>query len=153
MTQRGAVWLFLLAAPAALAADLPAGLGREILVRACTGCHQAESFAAYRHTREEYRSIVYRMAERGVQASSQELDQIVDYMATHFPKIEDPAKVNVNEASAKEMETRLRLTAKEAEAIVAYRERHGDFHAVGDLYVIYGVDGRKIEAAKDRISF
>jgi competence ComEA-like helix-hairpin-helix protein len=45
------------------------------------------------------------------------------------------------------------LTAKEAEAIVDYRERHGDFHAWGDLLVIYGVDGKKIEAAKERMSF
>jgi len=59
----------------------------------------------------------------------------------------------MNKATSKEMETRLGLTEKEAEAIVSYRERHGDFHAPGDLYVIYGVDGTKIEAAKDRISF
>ena len=64
-----------------------------------------------------------------------------------------PRKINVNHASAKELEQGLDLTAKEAEAIVRYRERHGDFRAIGDLFVIYGVDGRKIEAAKHKISF
>jgi competence protein ComEA len=59
----------------------------------------------------------------------------------------------VNQASAQRIETGLGLTAKEAEAIVQYRDRHGDFRAWGDLLVIYGVDGKKIEAAKDRISF
>ena len=43
----------------------PEGPVREILVRASTGCHAAESFPAYRFTQDEYRSIVYRMAERG----------------------------------------------------------------------------------------
>ncbi len=40
-----------------------------------------------------------------------------------------------------------------AGAIVKYRESHGDFRVWGDLLVIYGVDGRKIEAAKDRMTF
>ena len=146
--------LILLLIPAlAGAADLPAGPGRDLLRRACIGCHKTADFAAYRHTREEYQSIVYRMADRGAQATAKELDEIAAYLAHNFPKVEDPAKINVNKASAKELEDGLQLTAKEAEAIIAYRERHGDFRAVGDLYVIYGVDGRKIQAAKDKIAF
>lgn len=143
----------LLLGASAGAADLPEGPGRDILLRACTGCHKAQEFASYRYTRDEYHSIVYRMAERGAQASDSELDQIAEYLAKNFRKVEDPNKVNVNKATAKEMETRLDLTVKEAEAIIAYRERHGDFRAIGDLYVVYGVDGKKIEAAKDRIGF
>lgn len=144
--------VLLLTSPAS-AAELPGGPGREVLIRACIGCHKAEEFATYRHTKEEYRSIVYRMGDRGAQASAKELDQLADYLAQNFLKVEDPSKVNVNRATAKELETRLELTSKEAEAIVAYRERHGDFRAVGDMYVIYGVDGRKLQAAKDKISF
>ena len=145
--------IVLLLTSGAGAADLPEGPGRELLIRACIGCHKAEEFAGYRHTRDEYRSIVYRMGDRGAPASAKELDQIADYLARNFLKIEDPTKTNVNRATAKEMETRLDLTAKEAAAIVAYRERHGDFRALGDLYLIYGVDGRKLQAAKDKISF
>jgi competence ComEA-like helix-hairpin-helix protein len=141
-----------LVAPAA-AADLPAGAGRELLVRSCIGCHKSDEFAAYRHTRVEYRSIVRRMGDRGAQASAKELDEIADYLAANFPKVEDPSKINVNKASANELEERLELTAKEAAAIVSYRERHGDFRAIGDLFLIYGVDGRKIQAAKDKLSF
>ncbi len=149
--RAGLVGLFLFRLAAA--AGLPAGPGRELLIRACTGCHKAEEFAAYRHTRDEYRAIVDRMSDRGAQATSKELDEIADYLATNFLKVEDPTKLNVNRASAKELEIRLGLTAKEAEAIVAYRDRHGDFRAIGDLFVIYGVDGRKIQAAKEKISF
>ena len=137
----------------ARAADLPAGPGREILLRACTRCHTQESFSEYRHTREEYQTIVYRMGDRGAQATVTELDQIAEYLAKNFPKADDPNTVNVNTASAKEIETRLGLTSKEAEAVVAYRESHGNFHAAGDLFVIYGVDGKKIQAAKERIAF
>jgi len=149
-------WLLFFAAslvPGANAADLPDGPGKDILLRACTGCHKAEEFVYYRHTKEEYQAIVQRMAQRGARASSHELDIIADYLAKNFLKVEDPNKINVNKATAKEIEAGLNLTAKEAEAIVGYRERHGDFHAWGDLLVIYGVDGKKIEAAKERMSF
>ena len=144
-----AFWLV----PPVTAADLPEGPGRDLLVRVCTGCHKLESFASYRFTRDEYHAIVYRMAERGAQATGPELDQIAEYLARNFLKVEDPARLNINKATAEDMEARLGLTAKEAEAVVSYRERHGDFHAVGDLYVIYGVDSAKIQAAKDKISF
>jgi competence protein ComEA len=93
------------------------------------------------------------MSDRGARASTAELDTVAAYLFKNFPKIEDPNKINVNKASAQEIETRLALTTKEAEAIVQYRERHGEYRAWGDLLVIYGVDGKKIEAAKDRISF
>ena len=139
--------------PAAHSADLPEGAGKDILLRACVGCHKVEEFLSYRHTRDEYDAIVQRMAQRGARATSDELPIIADYLARNFPKAEDPNKININKASAKVIETGLNLTAKEAEAIVDYRERHGDFHAWGDLLVIYGVDGRKIEAAKDKIGF
>lgn len=145
--------LFLLFAPAAGAADLPAGTGRDLLLRACTGCHKAEEFAAYRHTKDEYRAIVYRMGDRGAQASAKDLDQIAEYLAKNFAKVEDPTRINVNKAAAKDLESRLALTPKEAQAIVHYREEHGEFRALGDLFVIYGVDGRKIQAAKDKIGF
>ena len=151
-----AAWLPILAASlisGAFAADLPGGAGKDILLRACVGCHKAEDFLSYRHTKEEYQAIVQRMGQRGARASSEELDMVADYLAKNFLKVEDPNKINVNKATAKEIETGLNLTAKEAEAVVRYRERHGDYHAWGDLLVIYGVDGRKIEAAKEKMEF
>ncbi len=48
---------------------------------------------------------------------------------------------------------RLELPLKEAEAIVNDRERRGSFRTWGDLLVIYGVDGAKIEAVRDQRSF
>jgi competence protein ComEA len=134
-------------------ADLPDGQGKEILLRACTNCHKAEEFLSYRHTKQEYQAIVYRMGDRGARATTQELDTVSAYLYKNFPKIEETGKINVNKASAKEIESGLGLTGSEAEAIVKYREGHGDFRVWGDLLVIYGVDGRKIEAVKDRMTF
>jgi competence ComEA-like helix-hairpin-helix protein len=133
--------------------DLPDGKGKDLIVRACVGCHKAEEIAVYRFTRDEYHTIVARMGDRGAQATRAELDVIADYLADHFPKIEDATKINVNKATEQQIADGLALTKEEAEAVVKYRERHGDFHAWGDLLIIYGVDGKKIAAAKDKISF
>lgn len=134
-------------------AALPDGPGKDLIERACVGCHKADEITAYRFTKDEYHAIVQRMAERGAQATPTELNVIADYLFEYFPKVEDTSKINVNKATAQEIAAGLGLTETEAEDVVKYRERHGDYHAWGDLLTIYGVDGRKIEAAKDKMSF
>jgi competence ComEA-like helix-hairpin-helix protein len=144
----------LIAVPALTQADdLPDGKGKDLILKACVGCHKADELTAYRFTKDEYQTIVYRMGDRGAQASRAELDIIAAYMFDHFPKVEDASKINVNKATAEEIATGLGLTKEESELVVKYRERHGDYHAWGDLLIIYGVDGRKIAAAKDKIGF
>jgi competence protein ComEA len=86
-------------------------------------------------------------------ATRDELTTLTDYLATNFPKVDDPTKVNMNKADAKEMAERLGLSAAEAEAIIKYRDRRGNFRTWGDLLVIYGVDGTKIESLQDKMSF
>ena len=137
----------------ARADDLPDGKGKDLILRACVGCHKADELTAYRFTKDEYQTIVYRMGDRGAQASRAELDVIAAYMFEHFPKVEDSTKINVNKATAQQIADGLGLTKEEAEAVVKYRERHGAFRAWGDLLIIYGVDGKKIAAAKDKIGF
>ena len=133
-------------------AEMPEGAGRAVIEQHCAGCHKGAALSGYQKTREDWENVVMRMGQRTA-ASREELATLADYLATHFPKVDDPNRVNVNKADAKEISQRLGLTAQEAEAIVAYRERRGLFHSWGDLLVIYGVDGSKIEAAQDRISF
>jgi competence protein ComEA len=141
-----------LAAFAFSATELPEGEGKHVIEQHCNGCHPGAALASYQKTRDEWEAIVTRMGGRTA-ASREELSTLADYLATNFPKVDDPNKVNVNKAGAKEICDRLSLTMKEAEAIVAYRERRGIFHSWGDLLVIYGVDGTKIEAVQDKISF
>jgi competence ComEA-like helix-hairpin-helix protein len=144
---------FRLLSPLAQGADLPDGEGKQLILRACIGCHKLGEIPAYRFTKDEYHVIAYRMSDRGAQATPHELDIIADYLFEHFPKVEDATKINVNKATAQEIVAGLALTSEEAEAVVKYRQRHGDFHAWGDLLIIYGVDGKKIAAVKDKISF
>jgi competence ComEA-like helix-hairpin-helix protein len=142
----------LLATPAFAENELPEGAGKQIIQQRCAGCHPGAALASYQKTRQDWDAVVARMGQR-TDATKDELDTLTDYLATNFPKVEDPNKVNVNKAPAKEISERLGLTMKEAEAIVDYRDHHGMYHTWGDLLVIYGVDGSKIEAVQDKISF
>jgi len=145
-------FLAIFAAPAWAAGELPEGAGKQIIQQHCSGCHPGSALAGYQKTREEWDATVVRMGPRTA-ATRDELTTLADYLAVSFPKVDDPAKVNMNKAGAKEISERLGLSVTEAEAIIKYRERRGNFRTWGDLLVIYGLDGTKIEALQDRMSF
>jgi competence protein ComEA len=127
---------------------LPKGAGRETLLRVCGACHSAENVAGMAKTREEWGAVVGEMAADGAQGTDDEFNEIVDYLAAHFPKT-----INVNKATAADLATGLELSAKEAETIVHYREEKGSFKSVEDVEKVPGVDAKKIEAKKDRLTF
>jgi competence protein ComEA len=146
-------YLLFLLPLAAQSQTLPDGPGREIILRECTACHQPDHFTKYRHTLEEWQAIVIRMSQRVRSISKEEIDTVQKYLASNYPKLDDATRLNVNKATAEEISDRLGLTLDEAKAVVDYRQRHGTFREWGELLAIYGVDGRKVEAAKDKMSF
>jgi competence protein ComEA len=127
---------------------LPTGPGRETLLRVCGACHSAENVAGMAKTREEWGALVGEMAADGAQGTNDEFNEIVDYLAAHFPKT-----INVNKVTATDLAAGLEITAKEAEAIVHYREEKGSFKSAEDVEKVPGVDAKKIEAKKDRLTF
>ena len=137
--------------PAMMAQEkLPKGPGRDTMLRVCGACHSAENVAGMAKTREEWGALVGEMAADGAQATDEEFNQIVDYLAASFPKT---PKINVNKATAQELAGGLDLSTKEAEAIVHHREEKGDFKSIEDLEKVPGIDAKKIEAKKDRLTF
>ena len=93
------------------------------------------------------------MAQKGVTAPTEQFDAVAAYMAKYFGKQEDTAKLNMNKATADQIVAAIGLTPDEAKALVTYREKHGEYREWGEMLVVYGVDGRKLEAAKDKMSF
>jgi competence ComEA-like helix-hairpin-helix protein len=133
--------------------DLPEGPGKVVILRECTACHAPDHFTKYHHSPEEWQVIVTRMGQRVRSATTAELNAVQQYLSVNFPKTEDSTRLNMNKATAKDIQDRLGLTPKEAQAIVQYRNEHGDFREWGEMLVVYGVDGRKIKAVKDLMSF
>ena len=133
------------------AQDLPEGKGKKLVEDTCGGCHGVDAVMSQKASHEGWESIVGDMVSRGASASDADLKTIIDYLAANFGT--GPAKVNVNKAASKDIETALGLTTKEADAIVKYRTDNGDFKDWTALTKVKDVDAKKLEAKKDRISF
>jgi competence protein ComEA len=127
---------------------LPAGPGRDTMKKVCSGCHSAENVVGMGKTQEEWGKVVGEMVERGAKGTEDEFNDVVDYLAAHFPKM-----VNVNKASTQDFVSSLGFPAEQAEAIVHYREEKGSFKSVEDLEKVPGIDTKRIRAKKDRLEF
>jgi competence protein ComEA len=87
------------------------------------------------------------MVGYGAKVSEADHKAIVNYLTSKFG-VTSAVKVNINTATAEEMASLLRLTPKEADAIVKYRQQHGNFKDWYGLYKVDGVSAIKIEAAR-----
>jgi mono/diheme cytochrome c family protein len=64
---------------------LPAGPGRELTIRVCSQCHSPEDSADEQLDQSGWKSLVDSMASKGADATDEELDEIVQYLAAAFP--------------------------------------------------------------------
>ena len=133
--------------------DFPEDPAKKFVQQICMQCHDPQFLLKQRRTEEDWKKTVTRMSQKGAGGPIENYNVVAAYMAKNFGKEEDTTKVNVNKASVDELVAKVGLTKDEAAAVIGYRERNGSFHEWGDMLVIYGVDGRKIEAAKDKMTF
>ena len=135
--------------PAQVQTQLPEGEGKALVQRVCTKCHGPTEIANARFSRERWNSTVDDMVSRGAAATDEELDKIVEYLSTNLGR----TKIGVNKATAKELAAALGLSAGDAEAIVGYREKNGNFKEWDELKKVPSIDMKKMEANKDRIEY
>jgi competence protein ComEA len=153
-SMRSATLLLVLLTSQAAAAQvpLPEGAGKDQMVKVCGLCHEPQRAASIRLTRDGWEATIGDMIARGAKATDEEFQAILDYLSTHFlGEAERP--LNVNTATAIDLESVLLLLRKEAAALIAYREKNGLFKSVEDLKKVPGIDVKKIEAQKDRLYF
>jgi competence ComEA-like helix-hairpin-helix protein len=143
----------LVVSPAFAQKDFPDGPAKEYVNKICLQCHPPAQLLSQRRTEADWKKTIARMATKGVAAPAEQFDAVAAYMAKNFGKEEDVSKLNINKAKAEEMVSTLGLTPEEAKAVIGFRDKHGEFREWGDLLVIYGVDGLKVEAAKDKMTF
>lgn len=135
---------------ATMAAMLPEGAARELTVKVCGQCHEPQRAASVRLTREGWGDVVTKMVGLGARASDTELGQITDYLATSF--LGEAAKpINMNTASAVELESVAALLRKEAAIWIAYRNTKGPCKTLDDFKKITGVPFKKIDERRDRL--
>ena len=136
--------------PALAQAALPDAPGRDVTMKLCGNCHGAETVASVRLTPEAWRDTIARMVAAGAQGTAQELETVFQYLSTQFP-VEGEKPLNLNIATAVELESVVGLLRREAAALIAHREKNGPCKKVEDLKNVAGLDYKKIEARKARL--
>jgi DNA uptake protein ComE-like DNA-binding protein len=135
----------------ALAQDpLPEAPGKAEVVNVCSKCHEPVRVASLRLTREGWEEVVAKMRTLGAKASDDEFKLITDYLSENF-KGEAPKPLNMNSATAIDLESVAGLLRKEAAAWIDYRAKHGSCTSLDDFKKVPGVPFKKIDERRDRL--
>jgi competence protein ComEA len=128
--------------------ELPAGEGKDTLIRVCSNCHSPDNVIANGQDREGWENTITKMAGFGAVGTDDDFTAILDYLVKNFP-----STINVNKATAAQLESGLGLSTAESEAVVQYREKNGDFKSIDDLKKVPDLDAKKLDAKKARLSY
>lgn len=131
--------------------QLPEGPGKQTVVRVCGKCHSPTNVIANGQNQQGWEDTITKMAGLGANASDEEFTAILDYLVKNFPQV--TSKVNMNTASAADIEKQLGFSSKEAEAIVAYRTKNGNFKAIEDIEKVPQINAMDVAARRNRMSF
>lgn len=134
------------------AQQLPEGPGKAEMEKICKGCHEMARSVSPRLDRDGWNEKMTKMVAFGMKSTEQEYQAVLDYLVRNFPAGEVP-KINVNKATAIQLESALSLKRSQAAAVIAHRTRNGDFKSIDDLKKVPLIDPAKIDAKKDRIVF
>lgn len=128
--------------------SLPDAKGKETVDKVCSVCHPSTDVSRFRKSKDEWQAVIDDMLTKGADASDADLDTIVNYLTKCFGPM-----VNINTASADDIGKQLGLSAKDAQAIVDYRQNKGNFKELADLKSVPGLDYASIEPLRYRIAF
>jgi len=144
--MRFITWLILSFSLAAQ--ELPPGEERETFVKMCSNCHAIARVTKVKFAKKFWASVVDDMVSRGAEGTEEETSAVISYLARHFGK-----PVNVNAATAKELQDGLSFRAAEAEALVQYRTANGAVKSYEDLVKVPGLNAKLLEEQKKNLLF
>ncbi len=131
---------------------LPDGPGHDETEKLCKQCHEVARSISLRQDRNGWQTTMGKMTAFGMKATDGEYALVLDFLSKHYGA-EDVARVKVNEASAIELESGLSLKRSQARAVVAWRDKNGNFKSLDDLKKVPGLDAAALDAKKERIAF
>lgn len=135
-----------------LFAQLPDGPGKDETMRLCKTCHEVARSVSPRQDRNGWSATMNKMVAFGMRPTDTEYAIVLEYLSSHYPA-EAVQKVNVNKATAIELESGLSLKRSQANAVIKYRGQNGEFKTLDDLKKVPVLDASKIEEKKERITF
>jgi competence protein ComEA len=115
--------------------------------RVCSTCHDAQRILSNRRTKDQWGEVIDKMVERGAQGTDDDFAAVQDYLVSHY------GRVNVNRGTAKDLSAVLKISDKDADAIVAFRTANGPFTDFDALAKVPGLDIEALKQNRDAISF
>jgi competence ComEA-like helix-hairpin-helix protein len=128
--------------------DLPEGKGKDVFVRMCSNCHGLEQVTSTRSSKKQWTYVVDDMVSRGAEGTDEEVNSVIGYLSRNFGK-----PLNINTATAKEIETVLSFPPEQSELLVRYRTEKGAFKTYEDLLKVPGLDAGLLDEQKKNILF
>jgi competence protein ComEA len=130
--------------------QLPDAPGKDALIKVCGTCHEPQRSASVRLTPEGWQEVMTKMVSLGAKGTDDELAQILKYLVEHF-KGDAPRPLNMNSATAIQLESVAGLLRKEAAAWIAHRSKSGPCKSLDDFKKVPGVPFKKIDERRDRL--
>ncbi|MDQ3346845.1 MAG: helix-hairpin-helix domain-containing protein [Acidobacteriota bacterium] len=118
-----------------------------VYTRVCSTCHEPERILSNRRTRDQWGEVIDKMVERGAQGSDEDFDAVLEYLMSHY------GRVNVNRAAPEDLAAVLKLSEKDAQAIVVYRNENGPFADFDALAKVPGIDLEALTKSREAASF
>ena len=119
----------------------------DLFIQTCNRCHDAARITALRRTKTEWEEVINKMIERGATGSEEDFMTVFGFLRRHY------GKVYINTAPVEELTTTLGMTAKDADAIVAYRKSNGNFADLDSVKKVPNIDVKILEDHKDAVAF
>lgn len=126
---------------------LPPGAGRESVTTTCVTCHGLKLVVLGRKSQPEWAKAVNDMIQRGAPVFPDEIEPLVQYLSKSFPA-NLPKPVNVNTATAAELEKIPGMKPDLAARIVEARGKAGPFKDSAELQRAANLDKADFEAVR-----
>lgn len=141
--------LFLAAALLPAAQDnLPEDKDKETFVKMCSNCHAIDRVVKVKFSKKFWAATVDDMVSRGAEGTEEEVEAVLGYLVRHFSK-----PINVNSATAKDLQDSLSMKPADAEAFLKFRTDNGPFKTLEDVAKVPGLNPKLIDTYKNIIQF
>ncbi len=137
---------------ALLPAQLVEGPGMTETDKNCKSCHEIERSISLRQDIHGWNQTIAKMVGFGMKSPERELAVVAEYLAKHYPADALPP-LNVNTASAIELESRLSMKRSESAKFLEFRDKVGKIKTFAQLKEAPGINPEKVEQKKDQIVF
>lgn len=129
----------------------PDGPGKQQFLQICGMCHGPENVLGQNMDAAGWTDVINQMISNGAQGSDADFSAILNYLVTNFGPT--PAHVAINKATAGNLQAWLNFPADQAQAIVDYRTKNGDFKSLDDVKKVPGVDPKLLDSVASKLTY